>query len=222
MGWVFCIRERPLGDALQQWTIILDAGGRLALAGLTEATVGGLKAASASAVDVGTGRVTVASGLSSTDLVAMIVAGQNGGSWDGVTGVASSAAAAELVDGRPRSVGWMDNGDGSVVFAYAAPGDSNLDWNVDILDAANILASGQFDAATPASWTEGDTGYDGLVDILDIAEILSTGLFDAGFYNIAAATPESVAVVPEPSTWFMTSAMLIAAGGLRGLTRRRR
>ena len=141
MGWVFCIRERPLGDALQHRTVNLDAGGRLALAGLTEATVGGLKAASASAVDVGTGRVTVASGLSSTDVVAMIVAGQNGGSWDGVTGIASAAAAAELVDGRPRSVGWMDNGDGSVVFAYAAPGDWNLDWNMDILAAATRPSS---------------------------------------------------------------------------------
>ncbi|MBU6310071.1 MAG: hypothetical protein KJS77_10040 [Planctomycetes bacterium] len=210
------------GGAPQDRTISLDAGGRLAVTGLIEATIGGLKAASGSLVDVGSGRVTVRSGLSSPDLVALIATGQNGGSWDGTSGIASSAAAADMSNSRPRAVGWMDNGDGSLVFAYAAPGDSNLDWNVDILDAANILASGKFDAATPATWIDGDTGYDELVDILDIADFLSTGLFDAGVYNNAAATPKHVAVVPEPSVWFTISATLVAAAGLRRRGSRRR
>jgi hypothetical protein len=46
----------------------------------------------------------------------------------------------------PRSVGWLDNGDGSVTFAYAAPGDTNIDWTIDILDAADFFATGLYDA----------------------------------------------------------------------------
>ncbi|MFM7206356.1 MAG: PEP-CTERM sorting domain-containing protein [Planctomycetaceae bacterium] len=100
-------------------------------------------------------------------------------------------------------------------FAYAAPGDTNLDWSVDILDAANFLAGGKFDSGTPASWNEGDFGYDGIVDILDAADFLSTGLFDAGPYNPPAG---SIAAVPEP-----TATALAAAGiGLLGLGALRR
>jgi len=105
-------------------------------------------------------------------------------------------------------VGWLDNGDGSMSFAYAAPGDTNLDWSVDILDAANFLAGGKFDSGTPASWNEGDFGYDGVVDILDAADFLSTGLFDAGPYNPVAASG-AVAVVPE-----LTGVGLLIASGL--------
>jgi hypothetical protein len=93
-------------------------------------------------------------------------------------------------------VGWLDNGDGSVTFAFAAAGDTNLDWQVDILDAANFLSGGKFDSGSPASWNEGDFTYDGVVDILDAASFLSTGLFDAGPYN---AAPGTVAAVPEPA-----------------------
>jgi hypothetical protein len=100
-------------------------------------------------------------------------------------------------------VGWLDNGDGSVTFAFAAPGDTNLDWNVDILDAANFLAGGKFDSGTPATWNEGDFGYDGVVDILDAADFLSTGLFDAGNYNTAPGTA-GIAAVPEPATGIAT------------------
>jgi hypothetical protein len=86
-----------------------------------------------------------------------------------------------------------------VVFAYAAPGDTNLDWQVDILDAANFFAGAKFDTGQPATWIEGDFGYDGVVDILDAADFLATNLFDAGPYNSGSGAAAGVAAVPEPS-----------------------
>ena len=69
----------------------------------------------------------------------------------------SPSAAAEVASGIQRSVGWLDNGDGSLSVAYAAPGDTNIDWSIDILDAANFLALGKFDTNTAATWIEGDS-----------------------------------------------------------------
>jgi hypothetical protein len=140
--------------------------------------------------------IMVASGLSATDLVAAIEAGRRGGSWSGSSGITSSAVAAAVALGVPSAVGWMDNGNGSVTCAFAAPGDTNLDWSVDILDASNFIAGGKFDTSLPATWGEGDFNYDDAVDILDAAEFFAAGLYDAGPYNSAPAT---IAAVPEPS-----------------------
>jgi hypothetical protein len=88
-----------------------------------------------------------------------------------------------------------------VSFAFSAPGDTNIDGQVDILDGANFLAGGKFDSGTPASWNEGDFGYDGVVDILDAADFLSTGLFDAGTYN---APVSSISAVPRSGSMVCT------------------
>ena len=86
----------------------------------------------------------------------------------GTSGITSSAAAAS---GGGRTVGWIDNGNASATgFAFAAAGDTNLDWQVDIVDAASFLAGGKFDSGTPASWNQGDFTYDGVVDILNAAD----------------------------------------------------
>lgn len=153
-------------------------------------------AAEGGKVDVGMGQVTVASsGLSATELVAQIVAGMGDGSWNGTTGISSSLVAAQVAASIPRAIGWVDNGDGTLTVAYSAPGDTNLDNQVDILDSANFLAGGKLDTGLPATWNQGDFTYDGVVDILDSALFLSTGLLDAGSYLPSAA----VAAVPEPS-----------------------
>ena len=72
-------------------------------------------------MDVGNGRLTVASGLTPTDLVTAIVTGRGDGSWTGTSGITSSVAAASVASSIPRAVGWLDNGDGTVTAAYAAP-----------------------------------------------------------------------------------------------------
>ena len=144
-----------------------------------------------------------------------IVAGRGNGSWTGTSGITSSVAAADVASSITRAVGWLDHGDGSLTAAFAAPGDTNLDWSIDILDAANFLALGKFDTGLPATWLEGDFGYDGVVDILDAADFFSTGLFDAGNYNTPPGAAGNVAAVPEPSTWVVFSAGLVALGVYR-------
>jgi fibronectin-binding autotransporter adhesin len=183
--------------ALAAATLTPLAGGTVSLAPRLQATVGGLTANAGGLVDVGNGAVTVASGLTDAALLQALRTGRGNGTWNGTAGIVSSVARADLAHDVPRTVGWLDNGDGSKTFAYAAAGDTNLDWQVDILDVANFLTSGKFDTSLPASWTEGDFNYDGIVDIVDAADFFATELFDAGGYNVALSAP-GVAMVPEP------------------------
>ena len=183
-------------QALAQTTVATGSGATLTIAPYQATSVAGLDLSGGGKVDVVNGLVTVAGGLSAPQLVAALLSGRGDGSWNGTDGITSSVAAAS---GGDRTVGWLDNGDGSVTFAFAAGGDTNLDWQVDILDAANFLSGGKFDSGTPATWNEGDFTYDGFVDILDAAEFLATGLFDAGSYNAAPGAAGAVAAVPEPA-----------------------
>jgi len=187
------------------------AGGKVTLSAGLQTTVGGLSPNAGGLVDVGNGMVTVAAGLSAADLVAAILSGLGDGSWNGTSGITSSVAAAS---GGDRTVGWLDNGDGTVTFGFAAAGDTNLDWTVDITDVANFLAGGKFDSGTPASWIEGDFTYDGTVDILDAASFLSSGLFDAGAYNPAPGQAGSIAAVPEPAVGLVGMSTILALGWL--------
>jgi autotransporter-associated beta strand protein/T5SS/PEP-CTERM-associated repeat protein len=183
-------------SALAASTVSVQVGGKLALTPGLVTTVGALNPNAGGLVDVGTGMVTVTKDLSATVLVTALQSGRAGGSWTGSSGVTSSAAASATASSTLRSVGWLDNGNGSMTFAFTAPGDSNLDWTVDILDAGNFLSFGKFDTGLPADWLEGDFNYDATVDILDAADFFATGLYDAGSYNAPAGT---IAAVPEPS-----------------------
>jgi autotransporter-associated beta strand protein len=206
------------GAALATSTITPLAGGTLAVSPFLMTTMGSLAPNAGGLTDVGSGLATVAAGLSAADMLAALLTGRGDGSWNGTSGITSSQAAADLAANVPRTVGWLDNGDGSVTFAFAAGGDTNLDWQVDILDAANFLAGGKFDTGLPASWIEGDFGYDGLVDILDAADFLASGLFDAGAYNPPAGLTGGVAAVPEPAV--MPAAVVVF--WLAGIALRRR
>jgi fibronectin-binding autotransporter adhesin len=208
------------GSALASSRLIPVAGGTVTLAPFQQTTVGGLTASAGGVTDVGSGAMTVASGLATPDMLAALLAGRGDGSWTGTTGITSSQAAADLTASIPRTVGWLDNGDGSVTFAFAAPGDTNLDWNVDILDAANFLAGGKFDSGAAATWNEGDFGYDGVVDILDAADFLSTGLFDAGAYNPPPASAPGITAVPEPSVTLLGVSLAALACMPRGRRRK--
>ena len=195
--------------ALSASELVVIAGGTGQVAPFTSTSVAGLDLSGNGLVDLTTGALTISSGLSPVALVAELLEGRSDGSWNGSSGITSSTAAAEVASGIRRSVGWLDNGDGSLTVAYAAPGDTNIDWSIDILDAANFLALGKFDTTAPATWIEGDFNYDGFVDILDAADFVSTGLFNAGNYNAAPSPSGAVAAVPEPS-----SAWAGFAGGL--------
>ncbi len=194
-------------------TIGTIASGTVRLGGST-GTVGTV---AGGLLDVGDGSITVASGPFAAGVVTAIVAGRADGSWTGISGITSSAAASDVAASMPRAVGWLDNGDGSVTAAYAAPGDTNLDQLVDILDAGNFLTLGMFDTGLPATWFEGDFNYDYQVDILDASEFFGTGLYDTGNYNAAAG---SVAAVPEP-TMPVSIILAIAAHAAIAAARRR-
>ena len=206
------------GSALGSSTVIPVAGGTVSLAPYLQTTVGGLAPNAGGLVDLGSGLVTVASGLSPTDLVNAIVTGRGDGSWTGTSGITSSVAATDIASSIPRAVGWLDNGDGTVTAAFAAPGDTNLDWQVDVLDASNFLSFGKFDSGLPATWLEGDFNYDGVVDVLDAADFFGTGLYDAGNYNTPPGASGAVAAVPEPSGL----ALLACVGGIAVAAYRRR
>jgi autotransporter-associated beta strand protein len=194
-------------SALASSTLAVVAGGTAQVANSLTTTVGGLNLSGTGLVDVTSGYVTVASGLSATELVNQILAGRGDGSWTGTSGITSTVAAADVALGNSRAVGWIDAGSGSLAFAFAAAGDTNLDWQVDVLDVANVLAAGKYNTSAPGTWSQGDFNYDGVVDVLDAASFVTTGLYNAGTYNPPAALG-AVAAVPEPSTWAML------AGGL--------
>jgi MYXO-CTERM domain-containing protein len=177
------------------------------------ATVAGLTVSTGGSVDITTGSLKVTSGLTSASLTDQLRKGRGDGTWNGGSGILSTAAAADIAANVPRTIGWLDNGDGSMTFSYAAPGDATLDGQVDILDAAYLLTSRKFGTGQAASWRDGDYNYDGIVDVLDVADFVSTGLFDTGLYN---AVPGNLAVVPEPASWsFGIVALALGALGFR-------
>ncbi|MFM7244168.1 MAG: PEP-CTERM sorting domain-containing protein [Planctomycetaceae bacterium] len=202
--------------ALGSSALAVLAGAEAQIAPDVHTTLAGLTVSGSARFDVTTGRVTVSSGLTENQLVAQIIAGRNGGDWQGASGITSSIAAAFVNAGENRAVGWLDNGDGSFTFGYAVPGDTNLDECVDILDVANLLGGGKADSGAVATWADGDFNYDGNVDVLDIAEFTSSGLLNAGSY---ARQVGPITAVPEPGTLGLLS-FFCALGGLA--MRRRR
>jgi autotransporter-associated beta strand protein len=200
--------------ALASSRIVPLAGGTVSLTPYLQTTVGGLAPNAGGLVNVGSGKVTVVSGLTATDLVTAIVAGRGDGSWTGTSGITSNVAAANVALSIPRAVGWLDDGDGYMTAAYAAPGDTNIDWWVDVLDAGNFLSFGKFDTGLPSTWQEGDFNYDVVVDILDAADFFNTALYDTGSYNPPAGAAGSVAAVPEPSSGAALAITILVASWL--------
>ena len=136
-------------------------------------------------LDLGSGSITIAAGgFTEETLRQRLIAGRNDGLWNGGTGIVSRAAAAAQ---GSRSVGWAVLDGGVATIAFSAPGDTNLDAAVDILDVANVITAGAHNTAATATWTMGDFNYDGLVNILDTADFLGFGLYDTGSYAPAGA-----------------------------------
>jgi hypothetical protein len=138
-------------------------------------------------IDVGAGKFTAMTGLNQTSLLAAINSGKGNGSWNGTSGIGSSAVAAAVAAGEIRTIGWLANVGSSFTVAYAAPGDTNLDGLIDVLDAAALSSAARFNDT--GVWSEGDFNHDGIYDDLDNAIYVSTGLFDAGSYTPATEAP---------------------------------
>ena len=200
--------------ALSSSAVTVAAGAKLAVGPQVAAVVPAL--VNNGLVDVGLGSLTITAGQGPATLVAAIVAGRNDGTWDGTTGITSSAAAAQ----SERAVGWLDNGDGSFTVAFAAAGDWNLNGVVDFDDIVQYLAAGLFDTGLPATWAQGDFDYNGVVDFDDVLAQLAAGLFDAGPYNpapggMAALDVGPLTAVPEPSAFLLALVTIVCCGSAR-------
>ena len=156
----------------------------------------------------------VAGGARRASSLADLAAGRGDGSWNGTTGIASSAAEGNL------RIGWLTSSDDALTFTLAAPGDVMLDNIVDVLDAATLLSAGRYDGGLAAGWSEGDFNYDDAFDIIDATDMLTTGLFNTGNYLPAAGT---VVPVPEPGSagWLAAVAAIAARSSGRRRARSR-
>lgn len=170
-------------------------------------------------IDLGMSGIGIAAGgITQSALLADLLAGRGSGGWGGTTGITSSAAAAAQAAGDLRTIGWIDAGAGGFSIAFTAPGDTNIDGVIDILDAANMLGGARYDTGMAATWAEGDFNYDGLVDVLDAADFIGTDLFDTGGFLPAAAGLSSgdLVAVPEPTMAFAAIVAAAAAWRARG------
>jgi len=130
-------------------------------------------------LDLGKGRVILAAGAASAaDVLALLVAGRGDGGWNGSSGFVTRSA----VPDRGLGIGFLVNDDDSIVVAYAAAGDINLDGQVDVVDLSTLIGGGTLDTVVFRGWADGDFNYDGVCDILDIGAFLATNLYDGGPY----------------------------------------
>ena len=171
-------------------------------------------------LDLGRAALTVASGLTPAGVIAALATGRGDGSWNGASGIVSSTAGASVMAGSDRRIGWLENGDGSITLGSTAPGDTNLDGQVDILDTSNVIAGGRYDAGTGGTWNAGDFNYDGVVDILDIADFVMANQYDAGPVK-KSPTPAGDASTRELSSGALAFAAYADEVRARTTTRKR-
>jgi sulfatase modifying factor 1 len=200
-------------------TVSFDlAGGRQPTIGGPNATIGEIDMKAGGVVDIGRGTLSIFN-RSRAEITGAIEAGLLGtgstGDGAGWTQLTSLAARSD----HRRTVGWCTSDNGAILIAYAAPGDTNLDWSIDESDMANLLAGGKFDSGLPGAptWSEGDFNYDDRFDILDIVSAFSTNLYQQGSY--VSLPSQAVVAVPEPSATIIVAILLPSAWALRDTVR---
>jgi hypothetical protein len=221
------------GSLAGQPVLSIHSGGELALSTsswseLTLTAVQGDWRPGGGRIDLGAGGLAILpGGATPADLRSAIIAGRNGGSWDGPSGILSSRARPGAGDGF--AVGYRIAADTSATVALAALGDADLDGAVTTADVNAMLTGGLLNAGVGgANWQQGDFDYDGFVTTADVNAMLTSGRLNAGSYlsSIASAgaggltaqivTAPSPIGVPEPSAM-----MLVGIGGATGLMIRR-
>jgi autotransporter-associated beta strand protein len=198
------------GAALGTGVVRVKAGAAIVIDPAAGHVIGGrLVVEPGGRMDIGTGRLTISTGMTVSRILDLLTTARGSGAWTSSAGLGSSAVAAAMRQGLPRTLGWRANEDGSFTVAYAAPGDTNLDNVVDVLDVANYLSSGNYGTDRFSTWMDGDANYDGLLDVTDVASILATGLFNSGAYQSEAVV--SAAFTPLAAEAAGTSAAAAAS-----------
>ena len=209
------------GLAFDAGSLLLDLGGTAAAAAFSQA--------SAAYDTVATSGTATLGGA-----ISLALTGSYAPAWL----VPHTILTAKTVQGRFATVSGLDVGATkrlavtytatSTIVTAAAPGDTNVDGTIDILDAAGILAGGQFDTGDSTTWEQGDFNGDGVLDVLDAADFQMLGLFDAGPYtgsgvgrmaSFGGTDAGAVASVPEPR---LGIAAAIAAAAIVAIQPRRR
>jgi len=86
--------------------------------------------------------------------------------------------------------------------AYAAPGDINLDGEVNVFDLVGVNGSATYGNGQPAIWSQGDFNYDGVTNVFDLVAIGGGAAYGQGRYQPLAGGsigPGGVTAVPEPT-----------------------
>lgn len=194
----------------------VEAGGEFRLVGsrrflaveslsVAEARGGGL-------LDVGAGEIRIAAGgITAAALRADILAGRGSGSWDGLTGITSSIAAATA---GTRSVGYTLSAEGAARVSLAAPGDVDLSGTVTVFDLVGINGAGTYGAGIPADWSQGDFTYDGVTNVFDLVAIGGADVYGRGDY-FSTASGGSPRAVPEPAATLILVGVAAAAVACR-------
>ena len=188
--------------ALNGGPLDIRAGARVTLdTGVSRVPVSAVMLDAAGRLDVArAGLVIAAGGFDAAAVRQAIVAGRSGGTWAGTSGITSAAAASTA----GRAVGYAPGSNGSLVVAFAASGDTNLDGQVSVVDLVAIQSSGVYGTGAAAAWFQGDSNYDGVVSVVDMVAMQSSGVYGRGNYNPApasqAAAPSSQATVSTATT----------------------
>ena len=162
-------------------------------------------------LDLGTGRIVVAAGgISAAELRADLLAGRAGGSWTGLAGITSTAAAAAS---GTRTVGYRFHQDGSTTVSYAAAGDVDLSGAVDVFDLVSVNGVGAYGTGAASIWQAGDFNYDLVTNVFDLVAVNTGGVYGRGGYWPAAPSASLTAtMVPEPTLGAGAAMALVAVG----------
>ncbi len=192
-----------------QMSLVQDARVTVAIGGLSFDQVGG-----GGRLDIGAGQVSIAAGgITAADLRAEIIAGRNGGAWNGASGIMSSASASSA---GGRAVGYVVNGDDSATVSFAAPGDVDLSGAVNVFDLVSINSAGKYGSGAASVWSQGDFNYDGVTNVFDLVSVNTAGVYGQGNYFPAAPTIGSaVSAVPEPAPFGILAAIFSIIAGAR-------
>ena len=155
-------------------------------------------------IDVGTSQLSIQSGFTQANLLAAIDQAMGAdGSWNGQSGIGSSVVSKMVASGTSRTlgwVGWVTNDDLSCVVGFAAPGDTNLDGQVDVSDISKIMTAYE-NSAVEATWGTGDFNYDGATDLYDIIDLLGAVAYDTSYRPMdPPAAPLSLSAAPQSTT----------------------